>query len=475
MLNLLILSQHFYPSPAVGAKRISELACRLRDLGWRVTVVTAPADRVPELVDRIRGIEVLDVPRPRKLYPLLAYWPKHLWALLRVRRGQRAAEGEAAVAISVPAQPTTGQVQRGSQLLAWLKRNYHALELTIDDSKLWSFRALLRALGIRRRFDWIISTGPPNSVHVAARVMAGATGARWIMDLRDPWVCNHTWIDREKSDSALRALLERRLERNCAARADYVTLASPGIGRGLQARMPELAGKFRLILNGFDGDMASPAQAQGRLRLLYAGTLYLNRNPFPLLEALRYLVSEPGMDRRHVSFTLLGGCERWNGQDVMAWVGRAGLEDVVQVRPPVPPKQAAMAMEQAEVLVNFAQGQPDQIPAKVYDYLATQREILLIAENESDSARITRACGAGRVVEPHDTDALRRTLRELYQHYVMQARPHTPNADRIRTYSREYQNRMFIELLTAVADTMSASDGATGTLANSGHRDRTGS
>jgi hypothetical protein len=43
------------------------------------------------------------------------------------------------------------------------------------------------------------------------------------------------------------------------------------------------------------------------------------------------------------------------------------------VRPAVPPAEASALMTEAEVLVNFAQGQPEQIPAKLYDYIASGR------------------------------------------------------------------------------------------------------
>jgi hypothetical protein len=77
--------------------------------------------------------------------------------------------------------------------------------------------------------------------------------------------------------------------------------------------------------------------------------------------------------------------------------------------------------------------------------------MLLIAEADSDAARITRESGAGRVVEPEDAEALSAALRELYTFYVERGGVYTPDERRIERYSREYQNGRFMQLLVSPA------------------------
>jgi glycosyltransferase involved in cell wall biosynthesis len=265
------------------------------------------------------------------------------------------------------------------------------------------------------------------------------------MDLRDPWVGNGFWT--REFRSALRDAIESRLERHCLRRADCVTVASPGIGNALRGRVPEAAGKLQLVLNGYDGALSPAPQPSRRLRLLYAGSLYFNRDPFPLLEALHALVNTAGIARERVDFTLVGDCRRWNDQDLEAWVRAHGMEDCVHILPPVAPSRVGSLLANAEVLVNFAQGQPDQIPAKLYEYLASGREMLLLAEKHSDAARVTRDSGAGRIVEPQDREGLRTVLRELYTFYVERGLAYAPDGRVIGTYSRTHQNGRFMDLL----------------------------
>lgn len=443
MSRILILAHYFYPSSAVGAKRMAELACYLRDRKYEVTVVSGIADAVPELADRIYGIELKMVPLPPKLYPIIAYWPK------RLLKKTRARHGKPSMSESVKNGVLATGADKKEGVAAWFKRHYHAIEGIVDESKLWSFMAFLRVLWLRKSFDWIISSGPPHSLHLTAWLLSNITHAKWIMDLRDPWVCNHDWPDKEKSSSRLRDRIERFLERKCVGSAHSVTTASPGIASALLARIPEAADKVTVVLNGYDQRVENKAGGSGRLRLLYAGSLYLNRNPFPLLAALHGLLELPHVERTLVSFVLVGLCSSWNGHDLTTWIREKGMQDVVSILPPVAPAEVRAMMLDADVLVNFAQGQPEQIPAKLYDYIAAGREMLLIAESNSDAARVTLESGMGRIVEPHDEAGLRATLQELYAFYVQQGRTFEPDETRVKRFSREYQNKEFEKLLMA--------------------------
>lgn len=429
--RVLILSYHFYPSTKVGARRISELACRLRDAGCEVAVVAARDEWRGEPDPRLEGMAVTRIGMPPKIYPSLA---------ARLRRGGRGTRGGGASGGGGGAGQSAAE-----PWLARLRRLYNSLEWTLDDHKLWSFLLLARSLTLGRRWEWIISSGPPMSVHVAARWLAAAAGARWAMDLRDPWVGNGIWPPQVRS--RLRDGLENFFEKDCLIHADRVVAASPGIARALTHRHPWIGDRLAVVLNGFDGQPSAPAPPRSRLRLLYAGSLYFHRNPFPLLEALKWLVAEPGVDPSRVTFTLVGDCARWNGRDLAGWVRENGMERQLRLLPPVPHGEVRALMEGSEVLVNFAQGQPDQIPAKLYEYLASGRETLLIAEAESDAARITLESGAGRVVEPDDAEALRRTLRDFYTFYVERGLPFRTDPEIIGRFSRERQNRRYMELL----------------------------
>ncbi len=428
--KILIVSYHFHPSSAVGARRMTALAEALRDSGHAVTVVAADVggDRAgPD------GIEVNRIPVPRKL------WPRMQRRIGRVGRRNRPASG-------IASGNTSGRAGQESPV-ARLKRQVNALEWLLDDCKRWSFRALTAMVRMRRRrFDVVVSSGPPMSSHVAARLARPLLGASWIMDLRDPWVGNSYWPPAVRS--ALRDRMESYLERRCATRADWITVAAPGIGRRVTHRHPELGERVQLILNGYDESPAGTTHPPaGRLHLLYAGSLYFNRDPFPLLHAYERLVNGEGVRREAVHLTFVGSCEQWGGVRLSEWAEAHGIGDCVTVHAPVAPERLNGFTAAAHVLLVFAQAQPEQIPAKVYECIAAGREMLVIAEREGDTGRLVAETGGGRVIEPGDGEGLFLALRELYGFYVDSSGTFELPPATVARFSRSQQNRAFFELI----------------------------
>ncbi|RFA25158.1 hypothetical protein CAI21_19890 [Alkalilimnicola ehrlichii] len=434
--RVLIISYHFYPDHAVGAKRMSELARELVAAGCRVTVLTVAKNgqQDPALLTRVDGVEIIGVPQP----------PKLLRKVLPYLRRQRNAESAVASAESAQhpvAAETESRIER-------LKRWYHSLEWLVDDNKAWAWRTWRRAvmLGLERPFDCVISSGPPHSAHLAARWAKPWLRAPWIMDLRDPWTDDSEW--RAHVHSRASRWINRRFESNALCKADQVIATTPGLAARLQLRFPRKQEAIDTVYNGYDEAVqALPPSPRGELRLLYAGSLYYNRDPFPLLSAVAKLVDDPAVDRRKVRFSLVGNCSDWQGRPLVPWIEEHGLADCIGVRPPVSPDAVGKLLAEANVLVNFAQGQPRQIPAKMFEYIAAGREMLLLTERESDSARLALTAKAGRVVEPGDVDELVRTLRDLYRFYVEQAQVYQAEAAEVALFSREQQNARLIQLI----------------------------
>ena len=106
------------------------------------------------------------------------------------------------------------------------------------------------------------------------------------------------------------------------------------------------------------------------------------------------------MDRRAVRVELIGDCEPLEA--VNAAVSAGGLEGVVTVSGQIDHAQALARMVNADVLLLLAQGQPYQIPAKLYEYLHAQsvragvHRRRLRPGHRRDRRRARRGAGPGR-------------------------------------------------------------------------------
>jgi glycosyltransferase involved in cell wall biosynthesis len=211
-----------------------------------------------------------------------------------------------------------------------------------------------------------------------------------------------------------------------------------------------------VLFNGYDPADFPPlcdtaAKAGGPLRLTYAGTLYGGRNPFPLLKGLAQLVSRGAVRKGELEIHLIGDCDRAMGHSIADVSREFGISDFVFVQPPAPYAEALSALSQSDVLLLFAQNQPLQIPAKLYEYLHIGRFILCFADGAT--AGVVREAKAGRVVESCSAEEAESALAEilgLHRAGALQAR--RPALDSLTKYMARPLAAKLADVLNEVVD-----------------------
>ena len=449
MRRILIISYHFYPSTAVGGRRMSELAGYLAARGDEVTVLCGP--RRPTAMDetlsaRVAGCRIIRLRDVLQVDTLLI--KAKAVALAAVAPLRRVPDPRA---LPKETERQEAGTASGESLAARLRRYLISVLHALDRNKGWTLNAAwrLRSMRGRERFDVVISSGPPFSPHFAAMLAKRWFGARWILDYRDPWFGNEATCPPQEN-SGFRSMVERRSERASLQRADTVVAASWGITREIERHHGVPADHVTVLLNGYDGTPMRGSSPTGVLVLLYAGALYLNRNPIPLMDTVASCIEDGTFERARVKFIMIGNCRSWRDVDLVQWIDRRGMHDVIQILPFMKPSELGPYYDRANVLVNFAQGQPDQIPGKVYEYIASGKEMLVLTEAGSDTARVCREAQLGEAVEPGDTAALRRALERFYEFYVVNKSVFTAPDDSIVRFSRDGQNAAYATVINRV-------------------------
>ena len=429
---------HAYPDPAVGAKRVSELANYLANRGWRVSVICSEGP-FPTAGGTLKtSILRSGIPIPRTIYsycrPLVP---------TALRRSESDVAGQSRAAGPTPADSTV----RRRGLIDTLRHAFLDVTLLVDRYKLWSCKAFLRAwISSRtRQSDVLVCSGPPWSTVVAGVLAARLRRIPLLLDFRDPW-----WDDQFPS-SAFSTRIIRRLERWCVHQSSAITCTSNGIADALKARYPSLSVPIEVVRNGFDrDDELHDDPPTTELRILFAGTIYLNRSPMPLLEGVRLLIQESGVSSDQVHVTLVGACEEWNGISLAKWARGNGLERNVSVRPSVSQSEVRQLTAQSNVLANFCQGQKKMIPAKLFEQIAARRRILLFAEPDSEAA----ACSSHlSLVTRLDDDAVavRDALIRIHREVTQQDACGRDSDAEIHKYSRAHSNQNMERILSNIA------------------------
>jgi serine acetyltransferase/glycosyltransferase involved in cell wall biosynthesis len=380
--------------------------------------------------------------------------PKRPWLDLLVtlkRMALSRPNAPSASRVTMPAEHRDAPAQPAS-LPAALRDRYFQLLYFIDQYKKWSWRAAKAAIRVGREqhAEVILASGPPHSPLLAAAWAARRLGIPYVADIRDPW-----------SDALAVAHPNRRIEQRLLRvlegwvmrRAAAVTSTSASAAELLVERDAGIANNVHVIRNGYDGEIAPPrVHTGGRLSILFAGVLYVRRSPYPLLAALETLLSRPEIDVQRIQLTLMGDkLGDFSAQLLLAWLHGKRCESVVRILPPQTPQAVVQEVAQATVLLNLAQQQQLQVPAKTYEQLASGREILLICENDSETARIVSGIRGVVQVDQSDPELLVRVLLDLYQRHVVAATASVPAETDVRRFSRAFSNDRFRAVLTSVA------------------------
>ena len=332
-----------------------------------------------------------------------------------------------------------------SAMHRWL---FNVLQI-IDEKKSWSCRAGLELvrMGSKLQPDVIVVSGPPMSSVIAGVLAARRMRVPVVADLRDPIFGEFA---QRVSGYGVPVQWGRRAVERCILRhATAVITTSPTLRDRLQQRYPESADRVCCIYNGFDGEpLPARRNTNHRLIIVYAGALYLNRNPFPFLEALEDLLANAEIDSSRIEVVFAGECERFRNIALATWLSGRRVNGIVKILARLNSHELAQLYRSATLLLNFAEGQRMQLPAKTFELLALGREVLMLCEPDSDTANLVRGIGGVECVSSADGVGLREFLRRVYRRHVVEGTLNAPAPDEIAPFSRARQNICFIEAIT---------------------------
>lgn len=439
--TVLIVSYHFYPSNEIGARRPTALAQYLVDRGLRVVVVSAFAERHIELgADILPGVQAVPVHMPSRTL---------IGTVVALKRKLRRTPTSGDVREPFNPSPPAPGSSSGS-LGHTIRELFFRVAYFMDDSKRWGLRARRAAIraGKRHAPILILSSSPPLSVPLAGTLAAKRLGVPHIADLRDPW----SDVVADLHPAWARDLaVQRKIERWMMQSATAITSTTATVIRLLTDRQPELAAKTFLVRNGYDGvARRTGLDTGGRLSIFFAGNLYLNRDPLPLLQALERLLSRPDVDAGRIRVTFMGPRAAPVEKALTRWLQGKRCAGVVALTPAQPAEAVAAATTHSTVLLNLAQHQPMSVPAKTFEHLASGRENLLLCENDSETALLVKSIPGVIQVDPRDASAMDRVLLDLYDRHVNQGRLRAPTEGDISKFSRGAANDLFWSIIQSV-------------------------
>jgi glycosyltransferase involved in cell wall biosynthesis len=319
-MKLLLLTRHYPPAVSGGAKRPFLLARALREAGVEVRVCA------PSLPDGEPG-----------------------WAVPHAHRDPSTEGGPSGFSLSGMA--------RG--LLLWP-----------DPDIRWCLRAAETVVASGWKPDWVLSTSPPESIHVAGQSIARRLGARWAADFRDLWL---TSPHRRERLRLHRRIGERLLARRLLPRADLVLAVDPVVAKEAE----QLGARSAHVLAHFTADdppVAAPMP--DGLNVVHAGSIALSDPDADIRDLLAPFESAIAVNAA-LRLIFVGRLLDREREAIL----RSPAAAAIEIRGPKPLDEALAIMAGADALAFVASNKMHVPPSKIVDYLQVDRPII--------------ACGSG--------------------------------------------------------------------------------
>ena len=395
--KILIITYYWPPAGGPGVQRWLKFAKYLPEFGWKPIIYTPENPSYPLLDESL----IKDIPKDLEIVKTKIWEPYQLAEKLN-KSNKKFKAGQFDV----------GNNQSWkSKLSIWVRGNFF-----IPDARVFwvkpSTHFLEKYLKINQ-IDTIVTSGPPHSMHlIGLNLKKKFPDLKWIADFRDPWTeisyYKHLKLTK-KSDKK-----HRQLETEVFKNADITLATSYSDAENF---CKNGANAF-CITNGFD-ETDSPqthkkSTHQTKFTLSYIGVLEQLRNPENLWEALDYLVKANPDFAENFCLKFVGRID----DKIIDKIEKSGLKNHIFNLGYVSHDKAVEEMANSSLLLitNFPNDSSKGIiPGKIFEYLATGKQIISFGPNEADVAKILDETKAGKHFSYNDSKKIEDFILEKFE------------------------------------------------------------
>ncbi|MBQ8573423.1 MAG: glycosyltransferase family 4 protein [Bacteroidales bacterium] len=437
MKRVLIISYYWPPTGGSGVQRWVKFAKYLPEEGWQPVIYT-PEN--PEQLAKDTSLEA-EVPEETEVIKTHIIEPYELYKKV-LRKSGHSKE-------AVEVNPVNAQHKSLLQKAAmWVRGNL----FRPDPRCLWirpSVRFLKKYLA-EHPVDLIVSTGPPQSMHLIGFRLARETGLPWIADFRDPWTRIFYFKHLQMTKATER--WHEKMEKKVLDEASAVVAVSPLVQQEFQAMTDT---PVELITNGFDecdfeGSECTEAYGgpEKNFTITHTGLFAADGNPTVLWDVLSEKCAKDEQFRKLLKIKLIGK----NDEQIIKALEDRGLKDMLEDMGYQPHSAAVQEQRTASVLILPLRKEPEYkavLPGKLFEYLASFRPVLGIGQTDGAMAMILNETKTGKVIDWEDKEGISEYIEKCWKMHL-EGRLTTEGAD-LSHFTRRSITRRMVQLFERLA------------------------
>ena len=439
MKRVLIITYYWPPSGGSGVQRWVKFAKYLPKEGWQPVIYT-PENPELTTIDKTLAAEI---PPEAEIVKTHIFEPYGIYRKLMGKGSSTDLKAlTSAGSDGNEVNPVNGGKKSWKQKLSlYIRGNFF-----IPDPRIMWVRPSVKFLKSylkKHPVDAIVSTGPPQSMHLIGLELSKATGLPWLADFRDPWTKIFYFKHLELTHRS--EAKHQALEKNVVDGATRVIAVSPMVKKDFEAITST---PVELITNGFDEeDFNDPFEADEYFNITHTGLFASDGDPEILWKVLAAKCQEDKEFRKLLRIRLVGKTD----QEIVNSIETAGLGPNLVNLGYQSHEVAVREQRNASVLILPLRKEPEYeavLPGKLFEYLASRRPILGIGQTDGAMAQVVRNTGSGIVYDWEDEEKIRRWIDFSWDEF--KANELLDNASDISMYSRRRLTKRLAALLEEI-------------------------
>lgn len=438
MKRVLIITYYWPPTGGSGVQRWVKFAKYLPSEGWQPVIYT-PEN--PEQLAVDTSLEA-EVPAEAEIIRTGIIEPYGLYKKLLRRSGH----SKEAVEVNPVNAQNKSLIQKAAM---WVRGNL----FRPDPRCLWirpSVRYLKKYLK-EHPVDLIVSTGPPQSMHIIGMKVAAETGIPWVADFRDPWT--KIFYFKHLAMTSATERWHKKMEKKVLDAASVVVAVSPLVQKEFQEMTDT---PVELITNGFDEcdfNAEKCTEASGGpdkdFIIVHTGLFAADGNPTVLWDVLSEKCEADSTFKKRLKIKLIG---KTDDQIIKALYER-NLGDMLVNMGYQQHDIAVQQQREASLLMLPLRKEPEYkavLPGKLFEYIASGRPILGIGQSDGAMAMILDETRTGTVLEWEDKTGIEEYVGQCWERHRAGSLS-TDGADLTR-FTRRSLTRQMAELFEKILD-----------------------
>ena len=395
--HIILVSYYWPPAGGSGVQRWWFFANQLAKRGWTIDVVT---------VQKPVGTP-LDSSFQDQHHPNIHVFPLSIW-----EPGKR---------LYHTAKPNAKK-GLAFHLIRWIRANFF-----FPDARQFFIKPAIRLVKKRlaeQPTNWLITTGPPHSMHLVGYAFRKTSDLQWLADFRDPW--SQFFVNHELPMMSFVRNRHKRIEQQVVSAADCVVTTSPSLSAYFKAYNSSVVS----IFNGYEKPLEGSLQQD--FTMTYAGALKSNQHIETVFSILKTLSSRDQFFAKQFRFRLYGAFDNINPpaelKDQLIPYGYQTKDEIDRILP------------QSHILLLLGNDQPDSqlvIHGKLYAYMAARRPVLALVNKHGDMSKLIKGYKLGAVFLYTEIDEITAWIASQFEDY--KAGTDAPLAMPDQSFSREKQ------------------------------------